>query len=137
MDLHILKMKKNEGDQFNYTDYALLSNDIKNWFMKNLSAKYSIDKKSVVFNFDGRDYAVENNYDLDIFGLLEGVEYGDIVIFDFNEEKEITTKIGIGFLFEKVVQSVFFGNVDAKVNFDGKAFHLTNYAFTFNDEYFR
>lgn len=135
MDLHILKIKEPEydWDKLIYTDHSLLGGNIEKWFTKKFTAKYSKDKKTIAVHFNGKKYNVENP-DVDSeFGTLNGVGYASVVEFDSNEKKEIITTIAIGFFYEKVADAVYFGEVEAKVNFDGKKIHLSDYKFTMDE----
>jgi len=125
-DLHILKVNKDKWGHLNYRDYSLLSGDITQWFTKKFTSKYAKDNRAIIVNFNGRDYRVMNCYD-ETYGALKGVVYGDINKFQLNSGQEIIATIPAGFQFGKMAIVTYFGEVRAKVNFDGKSIYLSDY----------
>jgi len=128
MDLHILKEKKDNLGHITYADNSLISENLEEWFSKRFTSKYSNDNKTIIVNFDGKDYNVKNDYVT--FGSLKGIVFGDIVEFKFNDKQEIIAIISIGFDFENLESAYYFGEVEAKISFDGEKIYLSDYDFT-------
>jgi len=130
-DLHILKICEDEYGQVIYTEHTLLCTDIGDWFLKDITAKYSDDLKTIKINFDNNSYNI--NVDYDFWGLLEYVEYGDVIKYKFTEDNEIIVEITIGLKMENSSYQLFYpGAVEAKVKFDGEKINLTDCKFIVN-----
>jgi len=131
MDLHILKPKKDESRHISYDEYSLLGEAVIKGFTKKVTARYAEDRESIIVTFDGDEYfiTVEDIGFAPYDDELKKVGCKEIVEFEFNENDEIVTKIGIGFSINSYI-----GEIVAKVNFDGKKFHLSDYKFIVYDK---
>lgn len=131
MDLHILEINQldNKRGKPTYTDHALLSGDVKKWFTKPITATPLDSDKTFSVIFDGQEYHVVYDYsDQSTYGKFTGITYGNIVEFKFDKSK-IKTDIAIGFTFEKCAEPIYFGSVEATVDFKNNQFSLSDYTF--------
>lgn len=136
MDLHILEIDET-GDtgrrtKPEYTDYALLSNEIDEWFTEPIIAEQAADKKSVTVNFCGRSYVVATDEDELESGPFTGVGYGGIIHFIL-DEGEIKVNIVVSLKHENWAVGLHFGEIEAKVKFDGEKFFLSDYTLSLFD----
>lgn len=131
MDLHILKIvepSKDNKDTYKpkYTDYSLLGDDVSKWMTIRFTGTLSADKKTINLNFNGKMYQVDNWTDYPQAGKYNGIGFGDIVKFSFDNNRKIHVRIAVGATYENVAQLHPFGEIDGEVRFTGSGFVLKN-----------
>lgn len=129
MDLHILELEKeDEWYGATYTDYTLLSDDVKEWMNEPITATPGKDKKSFVIEVRGSSYEVE----LPPGVKFSGVTYGDIIYFKLINNR-IKVKIEIGALFDDYPVPNYFGDLEGYITFDGENFIVEFDLFTLQE----
>ena len=133
-ELHILKPEQDEWGRLYYEEHSLKTEDIAEWFDEKFITKRSEDNREIIISFAGHDYHVDtkagiySDYGKEAWCDLLRAGYGSSNEFYFTQTQEIKIAVEIGFEFEDwPIEANYFGEVTAKVNFDGEKFSLSDY----------
>jgi hypothetical protein len=126
--------EKHGGYLLSYTNHSLLSVDFTEWFTQDFITQLSEDRRELMIQFRGKDYLANTEWvgtDPERWNGLQGVKCADIIEFQFIDNHEIAVSVAMGLDFNDWdISQTIFGHVDAKVNFDGENFLLSDYQLT-------
>ena len=129
-DLHVLTFSTNEGNETIFSEHSLKGAEFSDWFTEPIVLKGPIQGNKGIIFFDGKEYAFSPPKTTEFTQPMQGIHLWPRNEFYF-EQGDITLRNSISAVYNEI-SPYEFGNIVAKVHFDGENFSFSDYEFVVN-----